>query len=579
MHRPAPLVLQDAWKHFCHDQEKIIPPEETVQRFKARVSASGLNILEEVVRIDNGRLDIPVYFSVCGSDALAAIGNTKQMGKGATPSQSQASAVMELGERFSLFSFHRNPANFRISPAKAIKDPKIDFHWIAQSVSGDSDDPERVRTFFEELPLKWTWAHNLTRNERVLVPFNWFYTINEFNGSSAGNCNEEALCQGICEIVERHVCALVSRRQVKTPRINPAGIKDPTALELLTKYRNAGIELCLSDFTAAMGIPTVGAMAWDPASFPRRSEIVWTAGTTPSPAKALCRALTEVAQLAGDFNTDANYVACGLPKPHDLSEVRFVTHPGRTTELNRLPDISHDNIKIEIEKCIAALAERRMDVFVVDLHHPALQIPAFYTIIPGTRFRERATHSSVAMICAKIATESLPAEQAVVELQRLDGLVPDKYYTQFYMGQLYQRLNDHPQAIGYFRKALALSPPDEDRAAVYTYLGLGHKELGQHREALQELHRADAIDPERTDTLNLMGFCHYKQHAYAEAIDCFKKIIALNPSSAIDYANLASNYRALGDRANAIENYRVALTLDPGIEFARQHLIQMGADD
>jgi ribosomal protein S12 methylthiotransferase accessory factor len=578
MQQPAPLVLQDAWKHYCHDQEKVIPPEETVQRFKARVSASGLNILENVVRIDNGRLDIPVYFSVCGSDALAAIGNTKQMGKGATPSQSQASAVMELGERFSLFSFHRNPANFRISPAGALKEPKIDFSWIARSVTDESDDPDRVRSFFEELPLKWTWAHNLTRDERILIPFNWFYTINEFNGSSAGNCNEEALCQGICEIVERHACALISRQQVKTARIDPAIVRDPAALELLAKYHSAGIELVLSDFTAGMGIPTVGALAWDPAN-PRRSEIVWTAGTTPGPAKALCRALTEVAQLAGDFNTDANYVASGLPKPHNLDEVRFVTHPGMTTMIDRLPDLSHDNIKIEVERCIAALAERRMDLFVVDLRHPALQIPAFYTIIPGTHFRERATHSSVAMICAKIVTESLPAERAVAELQRLDAVVPDKYFIQFYMGQLHQRLDEGPQALAYFRKALALSPPDEDLAAVYTYLGLVHKELGQHQQALDELRRAEAIDPERTDTLNLMGFCHYKQQAYAEAIDCFKKIIALNPNSAIDYANLASNYRAMGDRANAIENYRVALTLDPGIEFARQHLIQMGAHD
>ncbi len=579
MQRPEPLILQDAWKHYRHDQEKVITPDETIHRFKARVSESGLDILENVVRIDNGRLDIPVYFSVCGTDAFATIGNTKQMGKGATPSQSQASAVMELGERFSLFSFHRNPANFKFCPAKALEDPRIDYEWIVRSVSDASDDPERVRPFFEELPLKWTWAHNVTDGERVLIPFNWFYTINEFNGSSAGNCTEEALCQGICEVVERHVCALISRQRIKTALIDLDGVKDPAAMELLAKFRSAGIEIILSDFTAQMGIPTVGALAWDPASFPQRSEIVWTAGTTPGPAKALCRALTEIAQLAGDFNSGGNYVASGLPKPHDLDEVNHITHPGIITQLDRLPDLSHDNIKIEVERCIAALAERHMPVFVVDLRHPHLQIPAFYTIVPGTHFRERATYSSVAMICAKITAETLPAERAIRELQRLDALVPQKYFIQFYLGQLRQQMEDHLGALACFRRALDMSPPGEDLAAIYTYLGMVHKDLGQHREALDELQRAEAIDPERTDTLNLMGFCYYKQQAFAEAITCFKKIIALNPSSAIDYANLASNYRAMGDRASAIENYRVALTLDPGIEFARQHLIQMCAAD
>jgi ribosomal protein S12 methylthiotransferase accessory factor YcaO len=34
--------------------------------------------------------------------------------------------------------------------------------------------------------------------------------INEFNGPSAGNCVEEALSQGICELVERHVSSLIS---------------------------------------------------------------------------------------------------------------------------------------------------------------------------------------------------------------------------------------------------------------------------------------------------------------------------------------------------------------------------------
>jgi len=45
-------------------------------RRKRRSDVSGkakeldLDILERTLRIDNGRLGIPVYFSVCGKDAL-----------------------------------------------------------------------------------------------------------------------------------------------------------------------------------------------------------------------------------------------------------------------------------------------------------------------------------------------------------------------------------------------------------------------------------------------------------------------------------------------------------------------------
>jgi ribosomal protein S12 methylthiotransferase accessory factor len=575
---PSPLVLRDALKNYRHDQEKIIAPDETINRFKDRVTKSGLSILKEVVRVDKGRLDIPVYFSVCGTDAVNAIGNYKQMGKGATPLQSQASAVMELAERFSLFSFRRNSSNFLTAPAKALKEPMMDFHWIARSVDDTSEDLDAAQLFFNDLPLQWIWAYNLTRQEQVLVPFNWFYTINEFNGSSAGNCAEEALCQGICEVVERHVCSLIDGRQIKVPLIDPRSVADPAALELMAKYSSAGIELFLSDFTLEMGIPTVGALAWDPSTFPSKSEIVWTAGTTPSPTKALCRALTEVAQLAGDFNSSANYLASGLRKFHNLQEAQFVTHPGVTTPLDRLPDLGHDNIKIEVERCINALARRQLDIFIVDILHPSLKIPAFYTIIPGTHFRERATHSSVAMISAKIVTESLTPQEALGELHRLDNLLPNKYFVQFYIAQICQRSGNHPASIDYLCRALEMNPPKEDTAAIYTYIGLAYKEMEKYREALEWLRKADGIDGERTDTLNLMGFAYYKMGAYKEAISCFKKIISLNPSSAIDYANLASNYRALGDKAKAIEYYQLTLALDSSIDFARQHLLQMGAE-
>ena len=75
--QPPPLILHDALKQYRHDQDKIITPQATIERFKARIAESGLNILDDVVRIDNGRLDIPVYFSVCGTDARNAIGNYK----------------------------------------------------------------------------------------------------------------------------------------------------------------------------------------------------------------------------------------------------------------------------------------------------------------------------------------------------------------------------------------------------------------------------------------------------------------------------------------------------------------------
>ena len=145
------VILKDAFKRFTLDQDKVITPEETVRRFRERLREVNLDILERTMRIDNGRLDIPVYFSICGQDALKIIGTKKQMGKGGTPHQSEASAVMELAERFSFFSFCKNPENFFVEEYRNLKDRALPFEAIALSVHDNSDDLHKAKEVFSKI--------------------------------------------------------------------------------------------------------------------------------------------------------------------------------------------------------------------------------------------------------------------------------------------------------------------------------------------------------------------------------------------------------------------------------------------
>jgi len=566
------VILKDAFKRFTFDQDKVITPEKTVQEFKKKLKEVNLDILERTMRIDNGRLDIPIYFSVCSRDAQKIIGTKKQMGKGGTPQQSEASAVMELAERFSFFSFCKNPENFFLEEYKNLKDRALPFEAIALSVHDDSDDLDKAREVFSRLPLKWTRAYNMTRQEEVLIPFNWFFAINEFNGPSAGNCVEEALSQGICEIVERHVSSVVSRNKLSSPAIKLESVTDPLVIEMIGKYKKAGVSLFVSDFSLNTGIPSVGVLAYDPSTFPEKSEIVWTAGTTPSPQKALSRALTEVAQLAGDFNTSSNYVASGLPKFKSIDEADFVTHPQGEKDITELPDLSDENIRVEVENCISALSHIGMEVIVVNTTHPKLEIPAFYTIIPGAHFRERAVGTGVGMFSAKLIAENGKPERAIAELQKVAALMPGKYYVKFFLGSCHLSINKPSEALRYFEEALELDPKEEDIAGIYSYMGICLKDLGQYQQAITILEKAEGYDMERTDIYNLMGFCYYKLREHKKAIQSFRKVLNLDPSSAIDYANIASNYRDMGEKELAIRYYEFALELDSTIDFARDNL-------
>jgi ribosomal protein S12 methylthiotransferase accessory factor len=576
--KQRPIRLENCFKTYTYDQDKVFSPVETVSRFKERLAELDLDILKEVRRIDNGRLDIPVYFSITGKDAREVIGNKKQMGKGSTPEQSQASACMELGERFSFFSFIQNPDNFITDTYPNLKASGynlLPIKKLLQSVHDENMQEETLELLLADIPIQWTWATNLNRQEEVLIPFSWFYAINEFNGPSNGNSYEESISQGICEIIERHVCAIVSHEKRAVPRIRLDSARDPVSRELIEKFTRNGIQVYLNDFTLDTGVPTVSALCIDPATFPVMSEIVWTAGTTPDPEKALIRALTEVAQLAGDFNTHANYVASGLPKPLSMDEVAYLME-GPEVDLHELPGLADNNIKTELERCLAVLAKRDMEVFIVNTMHPELKMPSIYTIVPGAHFRERASSRNAGLFAAKLmaelVTDPIESNRHLLNMQKL---LPDAYYIEFYLGRNLLSLFRYEEALKHFNQALAKNPSEEDIHYIYSYIGSCLKDLEKYSEAISILEKGAKLDNTRPDIHNMLGFCYFKLGEYQTAISHFSKTIELNPASAIDYANLGVNYRKLEKTEEAIKFFEIALALDPSIEFARDHLSQL----
>ncbi len=576
------IRLQDCMKTYTKDQDKAITPEETVSRFKEKLSHLKIDILKEVKRIDNGRLGIPVYFSVCGEDARAMTGTKKQMGKGASAIQAQASACMELGERFSFFTFKNNPNNFIVGDYQEMRNlghPVLDAKYLLQSVHDTKHNEQFVEDILQGIPMQWTWATRLNTNEEILIPFSWFFAINEFNGPSAGNSYEEAALQGICEIVERHVCALVTHKKIKTPRIDPESVENSVSKKLLTIFKDNGIDLYLNDFSLDTGICTIAALAIDRSTFPERSEIVYTAGTTPDAEKALIRAVTEVAQLAGDFNSASNYVASGLPKPQSMDEVMHVTDSGLEMSLQDLPNLGDPNIRVEVDNCISALAERGMDTFMLDVSHPELKIPAIYTIIPGAHFRERSMIQDVGLFASKLLVEREDNPELLEQkLARLEERIPDAYYLSFFRGRNLYDLGNPAQALVQFEKALQLNPEEEDLPYIYSYMGNSNKDLEQYDEALDALQKGLGIDEERPDIYNMMGVCYFKKKEYAKAIPCFERAVALNPASGMDYANLGVNHRKLENNDKAVQYFTLALSLDPTIEFAQQQLAELVAE-
>lgn len=574
------IRLSSCPKHHTAELDKATSPAETVTRVREKLSKLSLDILSTTRRIDTGRLDIPVYLSICGDDARKIMPTRKQMGKGASPQQAEASALMELMERYAFFTFWERlptlPEYFEATWSEAearCGAALIPVEEILFSVA-DSLAPAEARALLDCVRWQFYPATCITTQQQVWIPLNWFKQLSEFNGTSAGNTEEESLLQGACELMERHACALIDGEQRIVPTIDPSSIDDPVLQKLLTAFAQQGVHILLKDFSCDMPVPTVAALAWDPATFPKSSEIVYTAGTASSPVKAAIRAVTEIAQLAGDFCTSACYEASGLQKFHDLEQARWLMQ-GPRVALHSLPSVESADILEELLALTRRLEQQHMKLYALSTMHPEVQVNTHYCVIPGTAFRERDKNQSLGLFVGRILTEEGSAAEITKGMQLLEKCYPQGHFIPFFKGMLALRDEDLPLAVHFFTEAEALQPEADSQALTAFYAAYSLTLMGDWSAALPALDRAVALCPDMKEYWNLRGVANFKTQNYAAAAQNFENVLKIDKGSTMDIANLGLCHKFMGHVEKARSYLQQALELDASLDFARTHLQEL----
>ncbi len=565
-------------KAYVLDQDKAVTPEETLRTVKARLAGLDLDIAAEIRRIDVGRLGIPVFISRCGQDAKAVMPTRKQMGKGATPAQAEASALMELMERYGFFTFWRDrPDMVRLSWEEAERrfgDALIPVAEVTRACGSELPE-DTARSLLGLRPWLFCPCLRIHDEQIVHVPLDLFRQLGEFNGSSAGNTEAESILQGACELIERHVCALIDRDRPELPTIAPASAEDPVLRDLLDKFERAGVHVLLKDFSLGLPAPTVGVLAHDPATFPERSEIVFTAGTAVSPVKAAVRALTEIAQLGGDFCTSACYEASGLPKFAEMDEARFL-FSGPTVPLASLPDPEGGDILEELRGLAKALLAQGFSLYSVATTNPDTRVPTHYSFVPGFAFREREKNASLGLFVGRMIAEEAGPDEAERAYARMETLIPGAHWLPFFRGMTAMRAGDYSAARRFFALAEPVQPEEESRALAAFYGAYTHTLEGDWEQARPGLATAAELCPDMKEYHNLLGVCLFKLGKYEDAGTCFAYILSrLDKGSAVDVQNLGLCRKFLGDAEAARHYLTAALELDPGLEAARTHLAEL----
>ena len=577
----AGIILTPCPKGYSLDQDKAFAPEETLAKVKSRLASLPFSILAETRRIDNGRLGIPVYLSVCSAEAKRHMPTRKQMGKGANPAQAEASALMELMERYGFFTFWANLPDARQttwSEAEALFGDRL---MPLEEIIKACHDHISVQAARRIMDLR-SWLFfpvlRIADNKTFFAPLDLFRQLGEFNGSSAGNSDAESILQGACELVERHVCCIADREKLVLPTISlsPESMGDTTLVELVERFLQAGVQILLKDLSLGMPVPTVAALAWDPATFPERSEIVFTAGSASGAAKAAIRALTEVAQLGGDFNSNSCYEASGLPKFTALAEAEWLFR-GPERELREMPRLESDDILNELLALSRALLAEGHNLYSVSTKNAATSVPTHYSFVPGFCFHERDANASLGLFVGRLISEEADPVSAVKAFALLEEIYPASHFLPFFKGMLALREQDFQTAKTLFSKAVPVQPDADSSALAAFYLAYAYSLEDDWQAALPHFDTAATLCPDMKEYLNFRGVCLFRLGRYEEAARDFADILKrLDKGSATDLQNLGLCYKRLGKIAEPRQYLEAALFAEPHLEKALQELQELG---
>jgi tetratricopeptide (TPR) repeat protein len=126
----------------------------------------------------------------------------------------------------------------------------------------------------------------------------------------------------------------------------------------------------------------------------------------------------------------------------------------------------------------------------------------------------------------------------------------------------------YADAIRLYQASLELHPTAE----AHTFLGWTYSMLGRHEQAIEECHRAIAVDPDFGNPYNDIGAYLLEMERWEEALPWFEKAIVAPRYDARVYpfVNKGRALEHLGRTWEALQAYRQAMKVSPDYQPARQ---------
>jgi ribosomal protein S12 methylthiotransferase accessory factor len=263
----------------------------------------------------------------------------------------------------------------------------------------------------EDEVLDWLAGRDVGTGERIWVPREAvildrtpveprFWQSSD--GLASGNDETEAILHGLLERIERdadRLWRLLPLEKRLAAAIDPASLGDPVVDSLAGRFHESGLVLRLFDITSDLAVPTYAAVLAEKGILQRQSPLFHDAtigyGTHPLAARAVIRALTEVAQSRLTYISGArdDLFAETFRRPlpaETLALFKATTGPART-----YPAI-HGDAPTLLAWCLERLASAGIGpVVAVPFGDASLPISVVKMVVPALENPEGARRHAV----------------------------------------------------------------------------------------------------------------------------------------------------------------------------------------
>jgi ribosomal protein S12 methylthiotransferase accessory factor len=362
-------------------------------------------------------------------------------GKGFSEAQARASALAEALERYSA-SAHGDEPRVRATVGEMVDrggiDPREVMMYSEAQYGARTDLPLDNDAVFDWVPspvnsgtqLDWSPVWSLSEQRTRYLPTTWLYLGHrspglgvhcqaDSNGCAAGNTREEALLQGLCELIERDAAGIWWYNRVSRPSLDIDDFDGSEWAAARSFYKKEGREVWLLDVTNDVRVPTIVAVS----RFAGREEeeILVGLGTHLDVRMAAMRAVSEMNQMytaldvmrrnaGGGVNTA---LASWLKEATVANQPYLVPSAGVTRRRVDYDVVSAPDIADDVRFICREIESLGMSVLVCDQTRPDVGLPVVKAIAPGLRhFRQRFAPGRLYDVPVKLGWRTTPIAEA-----------------------------------------------------------------------------------------------------------------------------------------------------------------------